>query len=56
MLEGVKRLLNPVEEYFVVLLLVELVLEVTTADKGIVPVGSNPLDLFLLARGHPDAL
>ena len=55
MLEGVKRLLNPVEEYFV-LLLVELVLEVTTADKGIVPVGSNPLDLFLLARGHPDAL
>ena len=27
-----------------------------TVDKGIVPVGSNPLDLFRLASGHPEAL
>lgn len=27
-----------------------------TDDKGMVPVGSNPLDLFRLAIGHPDAL
>ena len=29
---------------------------VPTDDKGMVPVGSNPLDLFRLASGHPDAL
>ena len=32
------------------------VVEVPTDDKGMVPVGSNPLDLFRLANGHPDAL
>ena len=29
---------------------------VPTDDKGMVPVGSNPLDLFRLAIGQPDAL
>ena len=68
MLEGdVKRLLNPptalqVLEYFVLLFVVlmmeeEWLDEVTaTADNGMVPVGSNPRDLFRLAKGHPDAL
>ena len=68
MLEGdVKRLLNPptalqVLEYLVLLFVVlmmeeEWLDEVTaTADKGMVPVGSNPRDLFRLAKGHPDAL
>ena len=32
------------------------VVEVPTDDKGMVPVGSNPLDLFRLAIGQPDAL
>ena len=55
-LGGVKRPPKLVEEYLVLLLVALVVLEVTTAERGMVPVGSNPLDLFRLARGHPDAL
>lgn len=50
------------EEYLLLLLLLLLLLqllddvEVATEDRGTAPVASNPLDLFRLARGHPDAL
>ena len=37
-------------------LFVDVVTVPPTVDKGIVPVGSNPLDLFRLASGHPEAL
>ena len=59
------RLENPVEylpllfvdETTATALLVEVPgLLLLTDDKGMVPVGSNPLDLFLVAIGHPDAL
>ena len=58
-------LLNPValipeggEEVYLVLVLTKLLLllVVVEDDKGTVPVGSNPLDLFRQASGHPDAL
>ena len=67
-----RLLLNPppppalqvVLEYFEILLFVVLMMEAeewldevtATADNGMVPVGSNPRDLFRLAKGHPDAL
>ena len=44
------------EVYLVVLTKLLLLLVVVEDDKGTVPVGSNPLDLFRLASGHPDAL
>ena len=60
-------LLNPValipeggEEVYLVLVLTKLLLLLVVVededDKGTVPVGSNPLDLFRQASGHPDAL
>ncbi len=49
-------LLEPLEEEDETELFVAAVAEVLTDDKGMVPVGSNPLDLFRLASGHPDAL
>ena len=55
--------LQVLEEYFVLLFVVlmmeewEWLDEVTAIDdNGMVPVGSNPRDLFRLAKGHPDAL
>ena len=44
------------EVYLVLVLTLLLLLVVVEDDKGTVPVGSNPLDLFRLASGHPDAL
>ena len=46
------------EEVYLVLVLTKLLLllVVVEDDKGTVPVGSNPLDLFRQASGHPDAL
>lgn len=54
------------DEYLVVVVLLLLLLplllgevlevEVTTEESGTVPVGSKPLDLFRLAKGHPDVL
>ena len=48
------------EVYLVLLVLTKLLLLLVVVededDKGTVPVGSNPLDLFRQASGHPDAL